>query len=55
MNRREVIDLGELLERIQLLIDEYVKASNPDRRAVLEAELTAAKEKLHRIAASFIN
>ena len=55
MNRRDMLDLGELLERIELLIGEYMKASTPERLAFLEAEITAAKEKLQRIAASFIN
>jgi hypothetical protein len=55
MNRRDMIDLRELLERIDQLIKEYLKASTPERLAFLEAEITAAKEKLQRIAASFIN
>jgi hypothetical protein len=55
MNRRAVIEIGELLERIGRLIDEYLRASNPERLAILEAEIAAAKEKLQRIAASFNN
>ncbi len=55
MNKREMIDLQELLERIDRLLKEYLMASTPERLAFLEAEITAAKEKLQRIAASFIN
>jgi excisionase family DNA binding protein len=55
MNRRDMLDLGELLERINQLINEYMRASTPERLAFLEAEITAAKEKLQRIAAKFIN
>ena len=50
-----MVDLGELLERIDRLLKEYMKASTPERLAFLEAEITAAKEKLQRIAASFVN
>ena len=50
-----MIELRELLERIERLIDEYMKASIPEHLAFLEAEITVAKEKLQRIAASFIN
>ena len=55
MNQREIIDLTELLERIDRLLKEYVIASTPERLAFLEAEITAAKEKLQRIAASLVN
>jgi hypothetical protein len=55
MNRRDMLDLGELLERIDQLINEYMKASTPEHLGFLEAEITAAKEKLQRIAASFNN
>jgi hypothetical protein len=55
MNRRDVIDLGELLERIDRLLKEYLMASSPERLAFLEAEITMAKEKLTRIATSFMN
>jgi hypothetical protein len=55
MNRRDLIEIRELLERIDRLLGEYVKASTPERLAFLQAEIAAAKEKLERIAASFIN
>ena len=55
MNKREMIDLRELLERIERLLKEYLMASSPHQLAVLEAEITAAKEKLNRIATSLIN
>ena len=55
MNKREMIELRELLERIDRLINEYMRASIPEQLAFLEAEITAAKEKLQRIAASLIN
>jgi hypothetical protein len=55
MNRRDMLDLGELLERIDQLINEYLKALTPEHLAFLEAEITAAQEKLQRVAASFIN
>jgi hypothetical protein len=55
MNKRQLIDLRELLERIDRLLKQYLMASTPERLAFLEAEITAAKEKLQRIAASFIN
>ena len=55
MNQRELIDLTELLERIDQLINEYMRASIPEHLAFLEAEITAAKEKLQRIAASLVN
>jgi hypothetical protein len=50
MNKREIIELGELLERIDRLIKEYMRASIPAHLAFLEAEITAAKEKLQRVA-----
>jgi hypothetical protein len=34
MNRRDMLDLGELLERIELLIGEYMKASTPGALSV---------------------
>jgi hypothetical protein len=55
MNQRDMLDLAELLERIDRLIGEYMKASAPERLAFLEAEITTAKEKLQRIAVSFVN
>jgi hypothetical protein len=55
MNKRELIDLQELLERLDRLLKEYLMASSPERLTFLEAEITAAKEKLRRVAASFIN
>ena len=55
MNQREMIDLTELLERIDRLLKEYLIASTPEGLAFLEAEITAAKEKLQRIAASLLN
>jgi len=55
MNKREIIELRELLERIDRLIKEYMRASIPEHLVFLEAEITTAKEKLQRIAASFIN
>ncbi len=55
MNEREMIDLRDLLERIEWLLKKYLMASTPKRLAFLEAEITAAKEKLKLIAASFIN
>ena len=55
MNQRELTDLTELLERIDQLINEYMRASTPEYLAFLEAEITAAKEKLQRVAASFSN
>jgi hypothetical protein len=55
MNKRDMIELRELLVRIDRLLKEYLRASTPERLAFLEAEITAAKEKLQRVAASFIN
>jgi hypothetical protein len=55
MNKREMIELRELLERIDRLIKEYMRASIPEHLAFLEAEITAAKEKFQRIAASLVN
>lgn len=55
MNKREMIDLRELLERMDRLIKEYMTASIPEHLAFLEAEITTAKEKLKRIAASLFN
>jgi hypothetical protein len=55
MNRRDLIQIRELLERIDRLLAEYVRASTPERLAFLEAEIATAKEKLDRIAASFNN
>jgi hypothetical protein len=52
MNRLDMIDLRELLERIDRFLKEYMRASNPEQLAILEAEITAAKKKLQRIAAS---
>ena len=50
-----MIDLRELLERRDRLLKEYMMASIPDQLAILEGEITVAKEKLQWIAASFIN
>jgi len=47
--------LRELLERIDQLLKEYLMASSPDQLAVLEAEITAARQKLKQIAASLVN
>src|SRR5713101_6638809 len=55
MDKREMIELRELLERIDRLINEYIRASVPEHLAFLETEITAAKEKLQRTAASLIN
>ncbi len=55
MNKRELIDLRDLLERIDRLLKEYLMASSPDQLGILEAEITAAKEKLQWIAASLVN
>jgi len=55
MNKRELIDLQELIERIDRLIHEYMRTSIPEQMAFLEAEITAAKERLQRIAASLMN
>jgi hypothetical protein len=55
MNQRDMLDFAELLERIDRLIGEYMKASTPERLAFLETEITTAKEKLQRIAVSFVN
>jgi len=55
MNKREMGDLAELVERIDRLLNEYMRASIPEHLAFLEAEITAAKEKLQRIAASLMN
>jgi len=55
MNKREMIDVRELLERIERHLKEYLMASSPHQVAVLEAVITAAKEKLKRIATSLVN
>jgi hypothetical protein len=55
MNKRQMIDLCDLLDRIDWLLKEYLMASSPERLAFLEAEITAKKEKLQRIAASLMN
>jgi hypothetical protein len=55
MNRRNLVEVTELLERISSLIEEYVRTKTLERREVLEAELTAAKEQLQKFAASFQN
>lgn len=55
MNKRDVIELGELLEKIDLMIREYLGAATNERREALEAEITAAKEKLQKVATSFKN
>jgi hypothetical protein len=55
MNRRDMIHLPELVGRIDRLLKEYLIASNPDNLAILETEITAATEKLKRIAASLTN
>ena len=53
MNKRDVIELGEL--KIDLMIHEYLEATTVERREMLEAEITAAKEKLQKVAARFEN
>jgi hypothetical protein len=55
MNKREIIELRELLERIDRLIHEYMGASIPEHLAFIEAEMTVANEKLQRSAASLMN
>ena len=55
MNRLDMIDLRELLERIDRFLKEYMRVPNPEQLAILEAEITAAKKKLQRIAASLVN
>jgi len=39
MNGRDLIEIRELLERINQLIAEYVKAPSPERLAFLEVEI----------------
>ena len=39
MNRLDMIDLRELLERIDRFLKEYMRASNPEQLAILEAEM----------------
>lgn len=55
MNRRDLIELAELLEKMDRLIHEYIEASTPERREMLEAEMLATKEQLKKVAASFRN
>jgi hypothetical protein len=55
MDKRDVIELGELLEKIDLLIHEYLAAVPVERRLTLEAEITAAKEQLQKAAPRFKN
>ncbi len=55
MNKREMIDLRDLVDRIDRLLKEFLMTSNPDQLAILEAEITGYVEKLKRIAASLIS
>ncbi len=55
MNRRDLVEITELLERIQLLLEEHLHAATPEKRTMLEADINAAKEKLQKFATSFKN
>jgi hypothetical protein len=53
MNRRDRIELAELLEEMDRLIHEYITASTVERREMLEAEIRVTKVQLNKAAASF--
>jgi hypothetical protein len=55
MNKREMADLVELVERIDRLIHEYMQPSTVEHEAALTAELEEATDKLKRIALSLQN
>ena len=55
MNKREMADLVELVERIDRLIHEYMQASTVGHETALRAELEEATDKLKRIALSLQN
>lgn len=55
MNRRDLIELGELLEKMDRLMHEYIQASTLERREMLEQEIAATKEQLKKAAGSFHN
>lgn len=52
MNRRDLIELGELLEKMDRLMHEYIQASTLERREMLEQEMAATKEQLKKAAAN---
>ncbi len=55
MNKREMADMVELVEKIDRLIHEYMQPSAVEHEALLRAELEEATDKLKRIALSFQN
>jgi hypothetical protein len=55
MDKRDVIELGELLERIDSMIHEYLEAATTKGMGVLETEITAANEKLQKLSTRFKN
>ncbi len=55
MNKHQMGDLAELVERIDRLIHEYMQPSTVEHEAALKAELEEATDKLKRIALSFQN
>ena len=55
MNKREMADMVELVEKIDRLIHEYMQPSTAEHEAILRAELEEATDKLKRIALSFQN
>jgi hypothetical protein len=55
MDKRDVTELGELLERIDSMIHEYLEAATRERMEMLQVEITAAKEKLQRLSTRFKN
>ena len=55
MNAREMAELAFLIERIDELLNQFVKETSPEPLSVLRAALVEATDKLKRIALSFQN
>ena len=55
MNAREAADVVALLDRINELLREFMRAQSEERQATIKAELEEATNRLQRIALSFQN
>jgi hypothetical protein len=55
MDRGDFIEIAELLEEMNRLIHEYIKASTVERREMLETRILATKQQLKKVAVSFRN
>jgi hypothetical protein len=55
MHKRTMTELAELLEKVDALIHDYLKAATVERRTTLEADISVAEGQLLKVAARLYN